>query len=158
MQTAGARGTTVAVLVPVKAFARAKARLAPVLDHEARTRLARELADRVITAAGSLPVLVVCDDEDVADWAHVAGATVHWCPGHGLNGAVAAGYARLGEEGADRVVVSHADLPLIRDFDEVLDTTGAVFVPDRHDDGTNVMALPAGTSFGFGYGPGSSSP
>lgn len=155
MHTAGAGDATVAVLVPVKAFARAKARLAPVVDRESRTRLARELADRVIAAAGSLPVSVVCDDDDVADWARAAGATVHWCPGRGLNGAVADGYARLGEDGADRIVVSHADLPLIRDFDEVLGTTGAVLVPDRHEDGTNVMVLPAGTGFRFGYGPGS---
>jgi 2-phospho-L-lactate guanylyltransferase len=146
---------TVAVLVPVKAFARAKARLTPVLDQRARTRLARELADRVVLAAGSLPVSVVCDDEEVADWARGAGATVHWCPGRGLNGAVTDGYERLGVEGVDRIVVSHADLPLILDFDEVLETAGAALVPDRHEDGTNVMALPARTGFRFGYGPGS---
>ena len=36
-----------AVLVPVKAFGRAKGRLAEVLDDDARARLARAMADRV---------------------------------------------------------------------------------------------------------------
>jgi 2-phospho-L-lactate guanylyltransferase len=30
-----------------------------------------------------------------------------------------------------------------------------VLVPDRHDDGTNVISLPTGTGFRFEYGPGS---
>jgi 2-phospho-L-lactate guanylyltransferase (CobY/MobA/RfbA family) len=29
-------------------------------------------------------------------------------------------------------------------------------VPDRRDDGTNVLALPVGSGFRFAYGPGSS--
>ncbi|HMU81215.1 MAG TPA: hypothetical protein PKC57_13230 [Microthrixaceae bacterium] len=36
-----------AVLVPVKAFGRAKGRLAEVLDDDARARLARAMADRL---------------------------------------------------------------------------------------------------------------
>ena len=49
------------VLVPVKAFGRAKLRLAEVLDGPARARLAREMADRVLSAATGHPVAVVCD-------------------------------------------------------------------------------------------------
>jgi len=41
-------------------------RLATVLDARAREALGRELASRVIAAAAPVPVLVVCDDEEVA--------------------------------------------------------------------------------------------
>nr|MDP9021066.1 2-phospho-L-lactate guanylyltransferase [Actinomycetota bacterium] len=70
-----------AVLVPVKAFARAKLRLAPALDGPARESLARAMAARVVAAAAPLPVTVVCDDDDVAAWARTNGASVVWAPG-----------------------------------------------------------------------------
>ena len=56
------------VLVPVKAFAQAKARLAVSLDPAQRAELARAMAEHVLAAARPLPVAVVCDDEDVAEW------------------------------------------------------------------------------------------
>lgn len=143
------------VLVPVKAFGRAKLRLAAVLDASARARLAREMAARVLAAAGPLPVAVVCDDDEVADWATGQGARVLWRPGHGLNGAVNDAVATLAAEGIARVVVAHADLPLATGFDEVLEGDGVTLVPDRHDDGTNVAAVPTGAGFRFAYGPGS---
>jgi 2-phospho-L-lactate guanylyltransferase len=143
------------VLVPVKAFGRAKVRLADVLDGPARAALAREMADRVLTAAASLPVAVVCDDDEVAAWAEARGARVLWRPGLGLNGAVSDGVATLAAEGADRVLVAHADLPLATDFEELLADDGIVLVPDRHEDGTNVVSLPAACGFEFAYGPGS---
>jgi 2-phospho-L-lactate guanylyltransferase len=145
------------VLVPVKAFGRAKVRLADVLDGPARAALAREMADRVITATGSLPVAVVCDDDGVAAWAESRGARVLWRPGHGLNGAVNDAVATLADEGVDRVLVTHADLPLATGFDELLAVAddGVVLVPDRHEDGTNVASVPAASGFTFAYGPGS---
>ena len=144
------------VLVPVKAFGRAKVRLAEVLDAPARAALAREMADRVLTAAAPLPVAVVCDDDEVAAWAESRGARVLWRPGLGLNGAVSDGVATLAAEGVDRVLVTHADLPLATGFDELLPVDdGVVLVPDRHEDGTNVVSIPAGCGFTFAYGPGS---
>ena len=53
----------------------------------------------------------------------------------------------------DRVIVAHADLPLAQSFDEVVGTHGIVLVPDRHDDGTNVIVVPARAGFRFHYGP-----
>ena len=76
------------VLVPVKAFAAAKARLAAVLSPAQREALARWSADRVVAAAGELPVFIACDDDAVAEWARQRGATVLWHPGVGLNAAV----------------------------------------------------------------------
>ena len=147
--------TATAVLVPVKAFGRAKLRLAPALDATARARLARTMAETVLAAAGGLPVAVVCDDDDVAAWAKAAGADVLWRPGHGLNGAVGDGVAALAADGFDRVVVAHGDLPLAVDLAWVGRFDGVTLVPDRRDDGTNVACVPATAGFRFGYGRGS---
>jgi 2-phospho-L-lactate guanylyltransferase len=144
-----------ALLVPVKAFTKAKDRLSAVLDDETRAHLARELAALVLGAAGDAPTFVACDDDEVADWAVRKGATVLWTPGLGLSGAVTAGVARLGERGFEIVVVAHSDLPLAAGLDQ-LGTPGSVtLVPDRRLDGTNVAAVPARSGFAFAYGPGS---
>jgi 2-phospho-L-lactate/phosphoenolpyruvate guanylyltransferase len=145
----------VAVLVPVKAFADAKLRLAPALPAEERSRLAQAMAAHVIEAARPLPVAVVCDDAAVADWARHHGALVVWEPGRGLNGAVQAGVERLASAGARRVVVAHADLPLAGPLGWACRFPGVTLVPDRHDDGTNVACVPTESGFTFSYGPGS---
>lgn len=144
-----------AVVIPVKAFHAAKLRLAPALSPAARALLAREMATRVVRAAGSLPVLVVCDDEDVRSWAVDVGASAHWTPGLGLIGAVEAGVDAAAAAGADRVLVAHADLPLATGLDHVVGDDGVLIVPDRWNDGTNVIAVPATSGFRFAYGPGS---
>jgi 2-phospho-L-lactate guanylyltransferase len=147
--------TSAAVVVPVKAFRAAKVRLAPALAPAARAALARELADVVVGAASPLPVLVVCDDDDVRDWALAAGAEVVWCPDRGLNGAVSDGVAALAERGIERAVVAHSDLPLATTLAWVADFDGVTLVPDRRVDGTNVAAVPTGAGFEFSYGKGS---
>jgi 2-phospho-L-lactate guanylyltransferase len=144
-----------AVLVPVKAFARAKVRLAPALPAEERAALARTMAEGVLRAAAGLRVAVVCDDEGVAEWAKGCGAEVVWTPGRGLNGAVAAGVEHLAAAGVDHVTVAHGDLPLADDLVWVSRFGGATIVPDRHDVGTNVLGIPAGCGFRFSYGVGS---
>jgi 2-phospho-L-lactate guanylyltransferase len=143
------------VLVPVKAFAQAKRRLSGVLSPQERRVLAKRLAERVLKAAHPLPVAVVCDDAEVARWAESMGATVIREPGSGLNGAVAAAYAHLSDQGYERVIISHSDLPLARTFSWLAAHPGIVLVPDRRLDGTNVVSLPAGLDFQFSYGPGS---
>jgi 2-phospho-L-lactate guanylyltransferase len=144
-----------AVLIPVKGFADAKVRLAPALDPQARADLARTMASRVVAAAGSLPVHVVCDDPEVAAWATEVGAQVVWAPGMGLNGAVTFGFDQLAGRGVDHVVVAHADLPLALDLTWLHHFAGVTLVPDRHGDGTNVACIPVGSGFRFAYGPGS---
>jgi 2-phospho-L-lactate guanylyltransferase len=144
------------VLVPVKSFRQAKVRLAPALSEPERAKLARTMATRVLAAAGALPVSVVCDDREVADWAEANGAGVIWRPGLGLNGAVTDGVEQLTrEQGAIEVVVAHGDLPLADDLTRVIGFAGITLVPDRHDDGTNVVCVPTGVGFTFAYGPGS---
>ncbi len=146
------------MLVPVKSFRLAKIRLAPALSDSEREELARTMATRVLAAAaaGALPAAVVCDDDDVARWAETHGAEVIWRPGLGLNGAVSDGIAHLqSARGAIEVVVAHGDLPLADDFTRVTGFAGITLVPDRHDDGTNVLCVPTGVGFTFAYGPAS---
>lgn len=141
--------------MPVKAFSQAKQRLAPVLEPSERARLAREMATRVVAAAGPLPVAVVCDDPSVAAWAHAIGARVLSEPGLGLNGAVAAAYRALGEEGYEHLVIAHSDLPLATDLGWLTELEGVTLVPDRRGEGTNVISLPTLSTFQFRYGAGS---
>ena len=145
----------VAVLVPVKAFAEAKVRLAPALPPAERAALARAMAEQVVRAGRPLPTAVVCDDVGVADWARNLGVLVVWEPGRGLNGAVEAGVDQLGRLGVEQVVVAHADLPLATSLAWVARFAGVTLVPDRADDGTNVACVPTAAGFRFAYGPGS---
>lgn len=145
----------VVVVVPVKAFDEAKARLAEVLDGSTRARLARAMADRVVAAAAPLPVVVACDDGDVARWADAAGCAVAWTPHLGLNGAVDRTVDRLEARGVRRVVVAHADLPFATGLTTLADAGAdeVLLVPDRRHDGTNVVSIPTGRTFRFRYGP-----
>jgi 2-phospho-L-lactate/phosphoenolpyruvate guanylyltransferase len=145
----------VAVLLPVKAFRNAKARLAPALEPRDRAELARDMATNVVRAAGTLTVAVVCDDDEVSAWAATLGAEVIWRPGRGLNGAVADGVEELASLGYEQIIVAHADLPHALDLTWVADFDGVTLVPDRRDDGTNVCCVPARSGFVFAYGPGS---
>ncbi len=147
---------TAAVVIPVKAFSRAKARLAEVLSPEERADLSRSMATTVVGAAGPLAVVVVCDDEEVRAWAEALGVEVLWTPGLGLNGAVAAGRRpphRPGGGAGDRRPRRPARWPPTSPC--VLGGSAVTIVPDRHGDGTNVISLPAGSGFTFAYGAGS---
>lgn len=143
------------MLIPVKAFHRAKLRLAPALPDRERAALARSMAAHVLGCAAGLRVAVVCDDPDVASWADGQGALVVWAPGRGLNGAVGAGVDRLTRHGARRVIVVHADLPLARHVGWVGAFAGVTLVPNRAGDGTNAACVPTGRGFRFSYGSGS---
>lgn len=143
------------VLIPVKAFGQAKRRLGTTLGEPEREQLVRAMAAHVVSACAPLPVAVVCDDEAVADWAEAHGATVVWAPGHGLNGAVRTGVDRLARAGARWVTVAHGDLPRAKGLGTLPPFDGVTLVPDRRDDGTNVLRLPAVSDFRFAYGPGS---
>lgn len=150
----------VLVLVPVKAFDAAKERLAGVLGPGDRARLARELATGVVRAAAPHDVTVVCDDDDVAEWARSLGASVSWQPGAGLNRAIGSAYRDAGADGRSRVVVVHGDLAYPEPLSTLLDESAAdadevVLVADRRRDGTNVLSVPTGHDLTFRYGAGS---
>lgn len=144
-----------AVLVPIKAFAAAKRRLEGALSTDQRDRLARWTAERVLVAAGELPTYVVCDDETVALWAAARGATVLREVGRGLNAAVDHAVRCITEAGHRHVVVVHGDLPRPAPLGRFSSPATITLVPDRHDDGTNLMSFPLDTPIAAAYGPGS---
>ena len=144
-----------AVLVPVKSFAAAKQRLGSALPDAQRRTLVEKMASRVILAAAPLSVAVVCDDPEVADWARQHGALVVWEPGRGLNGAVEAGVARMANLGVEVATVVHSDLPFADGIGVLEAFDGVTLVPDRQDNGTNLIRLPVQAGFRFSYGPGS---
>lgn len=149
--------TRVGVVVPIRAFALGKARLADHLGPEERASLARRLAGRVLDAAGDLPTVVVSSDPAVVRWASARGVATLDDPGS-LNLAADAGREWCRSRGFARVVVAHADLPWAQSFTPVLhDATRpiAALVPCHRDDGTPVFSLPADAELRFGYGPGS---
>ena len=143
------------MLVPVKAFADAKVRLAEVLAPAEREALARTMAEGVLAAARPLPVAVVCDDDGVADWARSPRAP-RWC-GRRATGSTAPSKPAWWRwpSGREQVIVAHADLPFAADVTATAWFAGVTLVPDRRDDGTNVACVPAGSGFTFAYGPGS---
>ncbi len=143
------------VLVPIKAFHLAKRRLAPVLDAEARERLARWTAEQVLRAAGDAPVAVVCDDDAVAEWAARRGAQVLHEEGRGLNGAVDHAIARLRLDGHAHVVVAHSDLARPVPLATLARADTVLIVPDGRLDGTNVFSFPVDAGLQASYGAGS---
>jgi 2-phospho-L-lactate guanylyltransferase len=143
------------VLIPVKGFEQAKRRLGTAMTDAKRIELVRSMAENVVAACAPLPVAVVCDDPEVARWAAGLGAAVMWEPGQGLNGAVRAGVDQLAAAGVEWVTVAHGDLPRAQHIGSLAPFDGITLVPDRHDDGTNVLRLRAECPFRFAYGPGS---
>ena len=145
----------VAIVIPVKSFTAAKARLAPVLDGDQRARLARWTAERVLAAGRSrndAGVFVVCDDDDVANWASERGAEVVWQPGRGLNGAVDGAVDRVVADGYAHVTIAHADLARPLGLAQVGCAGVVTLVPDRVLDGTNVLSFPLTARLTPSYG------
>ena len=143
------------VLVPVKAFADAKARLSGALSPADRESLARFTAARVVAAAAPAAAYVVCDDDAVAQWATDHGAGVLWHPGVGLDNAISHGVADLAAAGACHVVIAHGDLPRAAALASLASPDCITLVPDHAGSGTNVLTLPQPTAFEFSYGVGS---
>jgi 2-phospho-L-lactate guanylyltransferase len=146
-----------AVVVPLRSFLVGKGRLSDVLDDDARAELVRTMADAVIDAAGARPLVVVSGAPEVAAWCTARRLERVDDPGS-LDAAADAGRAWARAQGLARVVVVHADLPLVTSLDAVAgdgDAPVAVVVPDHHVDGTPVLSLPVAAPFRFSYGPGS---
>ena len=145
------------VVIPIRAFALGKARLAEALDPATRTALARAWAERVVLASAPLPVVVVSSDREVHEWARLLHVTVIPDPG-ALDAAAAAGRDHFRAAGCTRVVIAHADLPFAHDLVR-LARDGAqpvvALVPCHRDDGTPVLSVPTTVEFRFAYGPAS---
>lgn len=150
------------VVIPAKSFARAKSRLTHLSDAH-RYTLARSLFRHVIDcAAASVQVagiLVLTNGDDVQQLARERGAEVlrdelHATaidsmndirPGY-LGRIVDTGLAYLAARGVEVTLVLMSDLPhlQVEDIDHMLqrlDEHDVALAPDRHEQGTNALAL-----------------
>jgi 2-phospho-L-lactate guanylyltransferase len=157
MTGAVAPSSRVGVVVPIRSFIGAKARLADHLDEDERAAALRQMADRVIDAASPMQVVVVTSAPEVRRWAQARRAEVLDDPGS-LDGAATSGVEHLRVAGLVRAVVAHADLPRARSLAPLttdLERRVVVLVPCHREDGTNVLSVPTDLAFPFAYGPGS---
>ena len=148
-------------LVPLKALAQAKGRLAPLLAPLQRRLLAIAMFEDVVAALQAVPALdapvVVSPDREVWRRADAMGCrVVEEPPGtHDLNGALAAAAAAL--RGRDPLLVVAADLPLASaaGLERVLEAAQApvAVVPSHDGGGTNVLAWRDPASFAPSFGP-----
>jgi 2-phospho-L-lactate/phosphoenolpyruvate guanylyltransferase len=141
-------------IVPVKALADAKRRLATALAPSERRRLVLTMLEDVLVllggTAGITRILVVTPDREVAAAAadHDAGVVNDDGPGD-LNMAVRRGLAFASSEGAERALVIPADVPLATNAEilailasaPVGSKPQAVIVPSEDGEGTNAMLL-----------------
>ncbi|VAV99074.1 hypothetical protein MNBD_ACTINO01-2234 [hydrothermal vent metagenome] len=141
-------------IIPIRSFD-GMTRLDSVLTGPQRQRLARLLADRVVSAttAAGLTTMVVTNSSDVWSWAFENGLAVVDDPGTGLSDAAASGVAST--EGHPWLVI-HADLPLvtpeaIADVAAIAERS-TVLAPSS-DGGSS--AIGGFGRFPFSYGPGS---
>lgn len=146
------------VLIPAKAFTRAKQRLSPVLDAAERAALAAAMLTRTIAVAkeafGDASLRVVTPDAEVGRVALLAGAdAVVQVADSDLN----AELEEAARQAPDRqdLLVLHADLPLLCPQDLVAlaaHRAPVVIAVNRHGDGTNALLLRDGARF-FAFGP-----
>jgi 2-phospho-L-lactate guanylyltransferase len=147
-------------LVPLKALAEAKGRLAPVVGPLQRRLLAIAMFEDVIAALQAVPGLpapvVVSPDREVWRRADAMGCrVVEEPPGAGdLNGALA---AAAGAADGEALLVVAADLPLASSaaLERVLAAANApvAVVPSADGGGTNVLAWRDPATFAPSFGP-----
>ena len=153
-------------ILPMKALAEAKGRLAPPLGPIQRRLLALAMFEDVLAAVqateGLDRAVVVSPDPEVWQRADAFGCTVVEEPAgageQGLNAALARAAATLGA--GKGVLVVAADLPLATPeaLGRVVVAAQAapvVVVPSRGGDGTNVLAWRDVATFQPAFGPGS---
>ncbi|HEX9775849.1 MAG TPA: 2-phospho-L-lactate guanylyltransferase [Actinomycetota bacterium] len=128
----------------MKPLARAKERLAPVLDVAGRRRLSLAMLEDVTRAATVLDhVWVLHSDDDAAEAAVRAGGEPRRdaTPDEGLNASLAAATEAALREGATGVLIVSADCPAVTEADVRATALGegVVLAPDRTGVGTNAL-------------------
>lgn len=139
-------------IVPVKRFAKAKARLGDDLSAGTRRALSESMVTDVLMALRRAQavdeVLIITSDPTAEAIGNGYGATV--LPDHaevGQSAAVLIGIAHALEHGAARVLLVPGDTPAIdpAQVSELLERPVAgrsvTLVPDRHGSGTNALVL-----------------
>jgi len=148
-------------LIPVKASAESKSRLAGVLDFDERKALVDMMLERVVNAARQAHSIArICL---VGPSGLVVPNDVHLLddPGKGLNPAVQSAFGSILSEEGDRpkrLIIVAADLPSVtaRELDLLATATPETIAiaPDRHETGTNALSLPLlqAADFRFAFG------
>jgi 2-phospho-L-lactate guanylyltransferase len=150
------------VVIPVKAAARSKTRLAPHVDDAARTALARAFAADTVAAALAAAtvrrVLVVGDDPELAAGAEFLDERRPLpVPGTGLTRSIGLGIAHVRATGGGDVAVLLGDLPCLRpdDLDDALALAARhplAFVADADGTGSTLATARAGEPFAPRFG------
>jgi 2-phospho-L-lactate/phosphoenolpyruvate guanylyltransferase len=144
-------------LVPLKARAAGKQRLAAVLSNTARLELIERMFDHVLAALRGATavehIAVVTPDREAVPEDLLA---LPDC-GPDMNGALAGALTRLAALGVRRCAVVSADLPSLSagEVDALVQagsTGGIVLAPDRHESGTNALVLDLPATFRLQFG------
>lgn len=157
---------TLWAVLPVRALADGKQRLAAVLSAAQREALCQALLHDALAALRQCPAIagiaVISADARVLAAATAAGAVAlaEAEGGGGLNAAVTQAADWVAGQGADTLLVMHADLPLVNAAalsaliarHRRQPPPGITLVPDRHGEGTNLLLAtpPAAIPFRFG--------
>lgn len=152
-------------VIPVKSLAQSKSRLTAVLTPPERAALTQFLLQHtlgVLQESGMVDrIVVVSRDTAVQQLATACNAlTLAESPTAGLNGAIQEGARLAAVAHAARLLVLPTDLPFLTaaDVQALADNTPPQAVgicPDRHEQGTNGLLLPAPVDFPFQFGEGS---
>jgi 2-phospho-L-lactate guanylyltransferase len=147
-------------LVPVKALARAKSRLAGTLDPQARARLMHDTLRRTLEVLKQVEAIrqcvVITRDTEVGRWAEEWGADVVQEHADGLNESLLEARTQL--PGAQALLVVPADLGwlAVEDIRAMVALVGSgpavVIAPDRHERGTNALLLQPSDVIDFHFG------
>ena len=150
METFAENPSNIWAVVPVKRLSQAKQRLAPVLSHNERVKLARTMLHEVLTtlcASELAGIVVVTGDPMVANLASLFDArVVHDGTEAGVNAAVQQGLESL--DAAASALIVPADVPFataseLRAIIAELQHNPVVLAPALSDGGTNALAMRA---------------
>lgn len=139
-------------IVPLKPGGERKSRLAAELAPEQRAALVEDMAAHVIAVLAAhtcIARIILLADRKPEGWPHdwIADA------GRGLNPELEAARAACAGE---NVLIVHADVPSLgtADLDALLAQADAI-APDRHNTGTNALALSRDKRVALAFGPNS---
>ncbi len=138
------------IVVPLRSFDSAKSRLRDAGTTDV-AGIAERLARSVLENCAPLPVVVVCESDDIERFAFANGAAVLRSPHSGLNNAVSYAYDELTMV-CERVSIVHGDLRFPEGLGRFEPPGTITIVADRHGTGTNILSLPTGLLFRFHYG------
>lgn len=151
--------------MPIKGLLHAKTRLASRLSPTERADLARDMLAHVLGAieeSGAVAVAAVAVISPQPEELDLPpGVTALLQTEDGLNVLLEQGREWATAQGADALMVTFADLPLLlpADIERIVrlgkPANTVVLAPDRHNQGTNIMLLHPPALIPFSFGPNS---